>query len=458
MLERKELRRIEIPACTLPVVAEADVVIAGGGTAGFIAAVAAARTGAKTILIERYGYLGGSLTGTYTTNPSALGDSEGNRIIGGIGWEFIERMEKVEAAIVDRQKWSAQIFPEATKAVALEMVAEAGVELYLHTWISQVLMEDWIIKGVVIESKSGREVIEGKTFVDATGDADIAFMAGAPTEKLSPDELWQTSVDLVISNVDSAKVMRWAYENSQLTGIKSLPDDIDSPGIHPMFTLRMSNIRDDKASENIKGAHVGPMPTVKLMIHRSISRVQGSVEIDGTDVRSLTYAEIEARKKAIEHLEYLKKNIPGYENAIVVGETHLGVRETRRIIGDYKIIIDDLRKSSRFHDVVALNCRALDRHLKGEIFEYFPLKGNHDIPLRALTPYGVQNLLVAGRCISSDHESNASLRGAATCMATGHAAGAGAAFAAKNTGMIREMNVRELQGVLREQKAILMAD
>lgn len=458
MPEKNELRTVEIPACTLPVVAEADVIVAGGGTTGFIAAVAAARTGAKTILVERYGYLGGSLTGTYATNPSALGDSYGNRIIGGLCWEFIERMEATGAAIVDRKNWSAQIFPEATKAVALEMVAEAGVDLYLHTWVSQVLMENNVIKGIIIESKSGREVMEAKTYIDATGDADIAFMAGAPTEKAGPDELWQTSVDLVICNVDSAKVIRWAYENSQLTGVKELPEDIDQLGIHEMFTLRLPNIRDDKASADSKGPHIGPMPTVKLMIHPSISRVQGSVEIDGTDVKSLTHAEIEARRKAMEHLEYLKKNVPGHENAIVIGESHLGVRETRRIVGDYRLTIDDLRKSSRFHDIVALNARALDRHLKGEVFEYIPLKGNHDIPLRALIPYGVKNLLVAGRCISSDHESNASLRGAATCMATGHAAGTSAAFAARSSGMIRETNVREIQGILREQKAILMAD
>jgi hypothetical protein len=197
------------------------------------------------------------------------------------------------------------------------------------------------------------------------------------------------------------------------------------------------------------------MPTVKLLIHRSISRVQGSVEIDGTDVRELTYAETEARRRALEHLAYLKKNVPGYEDAFVIGESHLGVRETRRIIGEYVLTVKDLLNNARFSDVVALNCRALDRHTKGEAFEITFLQGNHDIPLRALTPQKIANLLVAGRCISSDHDANASLRGAATCLATGHAAGTAAALAAKEKGVVHSLDIQVLQGILRKQKVIL---
>lgn len=450
---QEPLRSVEIPAQRVSVAAVADVVVVGGGTAGVIAAVAAARTGADTLLIERYGHLAGSLTGTYATSPGSFGDSDGNQIIKGIGWEFVERMERAGAAIVNRDSWSVQIFPEAAKAVALEMVAEAGITLYLHTWASELLMDGNAIRGIVVQSKSGRQVIEGRVFVDATGDADIAYMAHAPIEKLPPGASWQTSVDLTVCNVDAPRVLRWAKENEDRLMWLSMPKgDIGSPGLHRMLTFIVR--QEDNASAG-EAVHVGPVPTVKLMIHPSISRVQGSVEIDGTDVRDLTYAEIEARRRAMAHLEYLRKTVPGYENAIVVGESPLGVRETRRIVGEYVLTLDDLLSNARFPDVVALNARALDQHLKGDVFKYELLVGNHDIPLRALIPQQVSNLLVAGRCISSDHAANASLRGAATCLATGHAAGTAAALAAKEKGRVRELDVPTLQHTLVEQQAIL---
>lgn len=446
---------VEIPACRLPVSASAEVVVVGGGTAGFAAAVAAARTGAKTILIERYGYLGGSLTGTYVTNPGSFGDLAGNQIIGGIGWEFAERMEAASAAIINRNLWTVQTFPEAAKEVILEMVMEAGVQLYLHSWFSQALLEKNQLAGVVIQSKSGREVITGKSFIDASGDADLAWQAGAPFEKLPSTHLWQTSVDLTICNIDFYQVIAWAEQNPDRIIWFSQPKDLNLPGPRPMISLIIQ--QENQAAEQTEILHIGPVPTIKLMIYSSIGRVQGSVEIDGTDVRDLTSGEIQARRKAMEHLEYLKKNVPGFEQAVVVGVSPLGVRETRRILGEYILTLDDLLTNARFHDVVALNCRPLDQHLQGDAFKYQLLHGHHDIPLRALIPQGIENLLVAGRCISSDHISNASLRGAATCMATGHAAGTAAALAVKYSGNPRLLDIQELQKTLLEQGAILNA-
>jgi ribulose 1,5-bisphosphate synthetase/thiazole synthase len=452
----KRIRTVRMPACTLPVAVEADVVVVGGGTAGFVAAIAAARAGAHTLLIERQGYLGGSLTGTYCTGPGFFGDSEKHQIIKGIGWEVMERMEKVGAAIIDREHWKVQSFPETVKAIALDMVQEAGVTLFLHTWASELILKNNVIQGIVVESKSGRQVISGKTFVDATGDADIAFMSGATTEKLKLDKLWQTSVDLTVCNVDPSKVLLWAKGNSDNVLMEETPKDPEkATGTHSMVSFIVTGDKPTEHGGEASIQQVGLMPTVKLLIRRSITRVQGSVEIDGTDVRELTYAEVEARRRAMEHLAYLKKTVPGYEDAFVIGESHLGVRETRRIIGEYVLTVKDLLNNARFSDVVALNCRALDRHTKGEVFEITFLQGNHDIPLRALTPQKVANLLVAGRCISSDHDANASLRGAATCLATGHAAGAAAALAAKEKGVVRSLDVQALQRILRRQQAIL---
>nr|MDO8133415.1 FAD-dependent oxidoreductase [Candidatus Njordarchaeum guaymaensis] len=459
MPQARKLDTVRMPSCTLPVLAEADVVVVGGGTAGFLSAVAAARTGARAVLIERLGYLGGSLTGTYCTGPSSFGDSEGHQIIKGIGWEVMERMEKEGAAILDRKNWRVQIFPETIKRVALEMVAQAGLDLYLYSWGSELLIKNGVIKGIVVETKSGRRVVKGKVFVDATGDADIAFAARAPTEKLKPDKLWQTSVDLTVCNVDAAKVIKWTKDNPDRTVIEGNPEDGNkTSGIQPMFSVIILGEETQGLDEKSGIKHVGPMPTVKLLIHRSVSRVQGSVEIDGTDVHGLTYAEMESRHRAMEHLAYLKKNVPGFEDAFVIGTSHLGVRETRRIIGDYVLTVDDLLNNARFQDVVALNCRALDRHMKDGVFEITFLRGNHDIPFRALIPKKVKNLLVAGRCISSDHEANASLRGAATCLATGHAAGCAAALVAKGNGIVRDLDIQALQRILKKQQAILSAD
>ena len=454
-------KTVAVPAAELTVLAEADICVIGGGTSGFVAAIAAARTGARTVLVERNGFLGGCITGTYNTNPGWTNDSHANQIVGGVGWEFLERMEEQGHALIDRQRWRAQIFPEGTKLVALEMVVAAGVELYLHTWFSDVLMENGVIKGAIVQSKSGRQVILAKSFVDASADADVAFCAGAPYEKLDADSLWQTSVDLTVCNIDAAKVIDWARANQDKLDWTYVPPETETAGVLPMFTFllkggltrRLEGVSEQSGEISI--AHKGPVPTVKLMIRRSTARVQGSVEIDGTDVKQLTWSEIEGRRRAMQHLAFLRENIPGFEDAFVIGQSPLGVRETRRIIGDYVLRLDDLLHNARFDDVVALNARALDKHLKDEHFSYQILEGNHDIPLRALTAQKVENLLVAGRCISSDHDSNASLRGAATCFATGHAAGTAAALAAQGSGRVRQIDIPLLQRTLVEQKAIL---
>jgi ribulose 1,5-bisphosphate synthetase/thiazole synthase len=456
MTQRQPIKSIRLPSVQVPVIAQADVVVVGGGTAGFVAAIAAARTGAETVLIEQGGYLGGALTGTYVSNPGYFADSEHDQVIRGIAWEVVERLEQNGLALIDREKYKVQVFPEAVKSVALDMVTEAGVKLFLYAMLSDVIMEDDRISGIVMQSKSGRQVIEGKVFIDATGDADLAVLAGAPTEKAEAGELWQTSVDLVVANVDAARVIQWADEHPGEAISPELDYTHQPQAIQPMFTLLIPNPDTQMTETGI--VHRGPMPTVKLMINRSISRVQGSVEIDPTDVSQITYAEIEGRKRALAHLDFLKKTVPGFEQAIVVGEAFLGVRESRRIVGDYVLTIQDVQSNARFSDVVLLNARALDRHLSGERFELVFVSGNHDIPYRSLIPKNVRNLLVAGRCISCDHESHASLRGAATCMGMGHAAGTAAALAAQSTGAVRDVDVKQLQSRLIAQGMVLSTE
>jgi len=266
--------------------------------------------------------------------------------------------------------------------------------------------------------------------------------------------LQQVSMDLTACGVDAARVIAWARENQGwLDKVGGLQFEHKPAGPQPMFTFTVPS--PETRDEAGVSYHVGVMPTVKLCVYRDAVRLQGNADIDPLDPKALTAAEVDGMRGALAHLKYLKETIPGFENAYVVAQNHLGVRETRRIVGDYMITIDDLHNQSRFNDVVALNCRALDYHLKGTVFKISFLEGHHDIPLRALLPQTVENLVVAGRCVSSDHLAHASMRGSATCMATGHAAGTTAALSAHGTGKIRELAIDQLQVTLRSQGAIL---
>ena len=448
-------RTVNLPAEKAPILAEADVVVVGGGTSGFIAAVAAARTGARTVLVERFGYLGGCTTTTYNTGVSAFGDSDGQQIIRGIPWEFAQRMlSQGNAQLGDgRNPYRLSLWPTWTKVVANEMVLEARVEVWMYAWASGVLKRGGLIQGLVVQTKGGRGVILGKAFVDASGDADVAAFAGAPYDMTEVEHLQQVSCDYMACGVDWRRVVAWAQAN---------PDKIErasgldlAPAV-PGAALPMVNItlrEEHKLASD--GARIGVEPTVKLCLHREAVRLQGNVEIDPLDPKALTYAEMEGLRGALRHLAYLRETMPGFEDAYLVSQSHLGVRETRRIIGDYVITIDDLQGQARFEDVVAKNCRGLDYHLKGTVFKYTGLKGHHDIPLRALLPQGVDNLTVCGRSISCDHASQASLRGAITCMATGHAAGTAAALAAMGDGRVRGLTMRQVQDKLVEQDAVL---
>ena len=446
---------IHVPAQSLPVMAEADVVVVGGGTSGFIAATAAARTGGSVILVERFGYLGGCTTAPYNTGLSSFYDSDGHQIIRGIPWEFLKRMERDGQCFLS-PKGRNQIWPVWTKKVALDMITEAGVDIYFYTWVSEVIQEDGIVQGVIVQTKGGRGVILGKTFVDASGDADLAAFAGSPFDMTDVDELQQVSCDYIACGVDAAKVVEWARANQDRLRISGLEHEHKPSDAQPMFTIVVPS--DQTFREGQMSHHVGVMPTVKLCIYREAVRIQGNVEINPLDPKALTYAEVEGLRGALGHLKYMQDTIPGFENAFVVSQSHLGVRETRRIIGDYVITIDDVTNQARFDDVVALNCRGLDYHLKGTVFKYSPVKGHHDVPLRALLPQKVENLVVAGRSVSCDHLSQASLRGAGTCMATGHAAGTTAALAAKHNSKMRDLDVRLVQRTLMQQDAILGVD
>jgi len=453
MEKKRPVRMVTLPATSVPVMAEADVVVVGGGTSGFVAAVAAARTGASVLLVEKAGYLGGCTTAPYNTGLSQFFDSDGNQIIRGLPWEFMQRMEADgNAFIVGKRN---ELWPVWTRKVALDMMEEAGAEFLFHTWTSGVVKDGDAVSGIIVHNKGCTGVIVGKCFVDATGDADIAAFAGAPFDMTEVENLQQVSCDYIACGVDHLRVLEWARANKDRLGLRVNNIDIEpkATGVQRMLTITLPHNAEDPITG--EPYHVGVMPTVKLCIHRDAVRIQGNSDINPLDPKALTRAEADGLRGALNHLQYLRDMIPGFEDAYIVAQSHLGVRETRRIIGDYVLTIDDVRNCARFDDVVALNCRGLDYHLKGTVFKYTGVKGHHDVPLRALLPQKVDNLLVVGRSIACDHLSQASLRGAATCLATGHAAGVAAALAAKEGGNVRGVDIRSIQKKLIRQDAVL---
>ncbi|MEX0331017.1 MAG: FAD-dependent oxidoreductase [Puniceicoccaceae bacterium] len=450
----QKVRTIEAPERSLPVIDEADVVVVGGGSSGFNAATAAGRMGARTILIERNGYLGGCTTAPYNTSVGIIYDSDGNKIIRGTCEEFVDRM--ISDGQARHESTHNQLWPPYTMKVAIDMIEDSGVELYLYTLASDIVFKDGIVEGIIVESKQGRGVILCKTVADCSADADIAAWTGAPFRMEDPDDLQQISSDFIACGVDHKRVREWAIANKEQLNLKvtGLESEVKDFGAQEMLTITIPNA-SSSVDETGRMHHVGVMPTVKLCLYREAVRIQGNVNVDPLDPKALTVAEKEGIKGAIEHLEYLKETVEGFGGAFIVTKSHLGVRESRQILGDYYISLHDVKNQARFDDVICLNCRALDYHLKGTVFKIEFLKGNHDVPLRALLPTTAENVEVGGRCISCDHLSQASIRGAATCMATGQAAGLTAAMAALQGKQVRDLDVREVQKALIDQSVVL---
>lgn len=467
----------------IPVRAYVDVVVAGAGPAGIAAAIAAARNGAKTLLVERYGYLGGLSTAEYSsvqgTGSVGMGfhDVTGRHIVGGIAWELMQRITERAGAIgpfprtvisnlkdgyldVPHSRFGPQTDTEVLKAVVLEAVQEAGVRLLLHTWAVDAVMVDGTIKGIIIQSKSGREAILAKCVVDATADADIAAAAGAPWEETPKGQLYRMAVDLHLANVDGERVRAYVKEHMDQFAYVTFPVDGSQVPAGFQLPIRGEMELGDRGDLKVRDDHLlltasRPRAAVKIGIRPGTSSVSAGYNGDPTDVEDLTQAEIVGRQEALASIEWLRQNIPGFENCFVSGESPLGTRESRRIVGDYVVTEDDLRQGRRFPDTIGQNNMPFDCHLGNGGWYYEVLTIPHDIPYRCLVPRGVENMLVAGRSVSADHMAQSSLRKVTTCMTTGQAAGTAAALAVQAGVNPRHLDVSVLQAKLSEQGVIL---
>ena len=386
------------PQRELPVLNKTDVLVVGGGSAGVIAAIAARRAGTQVTLVERYGHFGGLWTGGLVLLVIGHILKDGKQVCQGIGEEMMRRLDKLDGAIIDRRPGvNPTVDAEAVKYVMVEMIQEAGVKVLLHCWGVDAVVNGHTVAGAVFESKSGRQAILAKTVIDATGDGDLLAAAGAEFEHRTHN------VGLVsrIGNLDRV--------DPQRAGQSPKPRRLGSPT---------------------------PVPGVNWV------NLQGP-EVDGLDVETLTRLEMSHRKFIWQNVQKTRRT-PGYENVYLVETApQLGVRITRVLIGTNRVTVAGVKAGTRVADVIGVGGAAGGSH------------GEWQIPYGALLPVKVDNLLAAGRCISSDIRMADLVRLIPNCFVTGQAAGAAAAVAVRDGCRPRDVDVAKVQKVLRDQEAYL---
>jgi glycine/D-amino acid oxidase-like deaminating enzyme len=420
-----------------------QVVVVGAGSAGSSTAISAARSGARTLLIDRLGFMGGTSTAVldtfyafYTPTP------EPQRVVGGLGWEVVQRLTDAGVAFERPNTYGAGTgvtYDQETLKVTWERLAlDAGVELLLHTWATGVRVEDGRVTGVRVWNKGGESWIGAEIVVDASGDADVAALAGARYEDFGTTGRVQSLSTLFrLANVDieraaqTKKAELWALMRSAAeTGAYQLP--------------------------RLEGSwHRTPFAGI-VMVH--MTRVPN---IDATDPVALTDAELEGRRQVREYHRFLRDRVPGFEASVIVGTSpSIGVRESRRVIGDYQLTRDDVLAARRFDDEIALCGAPIEDHGPGGETDWQYVAGGgqgtvYGIPYRALLPAGLDGLLAAGRCFSATHDAHASARSMATCMAMGQAAGTAAALAVRGNSVPRALDVATLRERLQRDGALL---
>jgi hypothetical protein len=431
---------------TIPDIAAPDVLVVGSGSAGSTAAIAAARVlqsskpQAKVMLLERYGFLGGTSTAVLDTfygfyTPGTVS----KKVVAGIPDDVVAGLRKLDRIIERPNTFGAgtgvTYNPEFLKVVWERLAQQAGVDLLLHTFVTDVVLEDDRITGVVVDGKSGLGLIRPKMIIDASGDADVCAQAQVPFEKAGDIDPAQTlTTTFKLANVNIAATRKLSRAD---------------------FLARMGEAADSGKYDLPRregSVHITPIEGVMATI---MTRLEVA---DPTNPRDLTSAEIQGRRQALEYERFLRDYIPGYEAArLVTFSIQIGVRETRRVYGEYRLTRDDVLSARKFDDVVGLCGAPIEDHHAGASTKwlYLPDGATVDIPYRTLVPRKIENLYVAGRCFSATHDAHASVRSMAQCMAMGQAAGTAAALCLSQNSQPRDLNVEHLQDKLRDAGAIL---
>lgn len=449
----------------IPIIDEAQTLVFGGGPAGIGAAVGAARNGSDTLLVERFGFLGGnataSLVGPFMTSFSHDGKRQ---IIGGVFDELVRRMAKNDAAIHPSEVRAGSSYsgfrtfghdhvtpfdPEIMKMESLSLVADAGARLRLHTSFVDVIPQDdgsWL---AIVFGKGGMKAIRGQNLVDCTADADVAVSAGVDTEVgRSADGLTQPmTLFFRVANVDGEAVQRYL-------------DDHPEEGEKPFSTLieRARERGEFDIPRDKIGIYETPTPGVWRV---NTTRIQ---RLSGLDPAELTQAEVEGRRQVAQLVRFFRTYMPGFEQvALLDTAAQIGVRETRRIVGEYVLNDEDVLSGRSFPDTIAWNAYPMDVHSPtsdggGATFaidKADELPDHHEIPFGCLLPAAVDGVVVAGRCISATHEALGAVRVMPPSFAMGQAAGTAAALSLRAGQELRHIDRQHLRETLMSQGAIL---
>jgi hypothetical protein len=462
-----ERTTVPLPPRTATLAARTDVLVVGGGPAGIGAALGAAGAGADVVLAERYGFLGGNATvalvmpwmsfHTRRPRPPRLGDTglmptdhgEGEPVVAGTHIEVIERLIERCGALPPSPEtgYTVPFDPEIMKSVTLDLLDEAGVRYLLHAFASDVA-DTGGRRGVVFETKSGPVVVEAAAIVDCTGDGDIAAAAGAPYEVGREDDGLTQPMTLMfrMADFDRDRFVRYVeHHPDQWRGVHGLWDLIAQ-------ATETGDLQLPREDILFFGT---PHPREVAVNSTRVTQVLG------IDVWNLTKAEALARRQMQQIVDFLNRRVPGFADAYAVQSgTAIGVRETRRILGEYVLTGDDVVNAEKFPDVIARGTYPIDIHNpegKGTILQPVRPGDAYDIPLRCLMPAGVDGILTAGRCISGTHEAHSSYRVTPTAMATGQAAGVCAAIAARKGLKPSDVPAGDVQTELLRQGADLHA-
>jgi hypothetical protein len=444
-------KTIEEPARRVPLYGEYEFAVLGGGPAGIAASVAAARAGRRTLLIERYGFLGGMGTAAGVTNFCGLHANvygEMHRVVQGIASDLLDRIDRLgglNAPHLILGKILAQAYDTAAyKIAADDLLLSHNVDILFHALGAGVAMhDDRRINALVVETKAGRQAIGADIFIDCSGDGDLAAWAGAPFEVGdNAGSMLYPSMMFRLNGIDPEKA------GEAWRTIPALMEKAEAAGTHH-FPRKAAIVRPQRS------------PIEWRVNFTQLARADGTA-INGLEPDDLTRGEIDGRRQAINAFNFLR-SVPGFEKSYIVDlPPQLGIRETRRVIGGYMLDGDDVLGCASFEDSIGVNGWPMESHVAGDVIFKFPpipqSRGFNELPYRMLVPESIDNLLVAGRCASMTHDGQSAARVSGACFAMGEAAGTAAALALDGNAMPRDIAVAKLQSQLNEQGAFIGQD